>query len=115
MKPGHHGGYSHEHADLCERTLVTLLRGLGRQRGRGIYLIGGLVPRYILPPAEAEGPEERHVGTTDVDLVLALPVLADVTAYTRLETRLKRMGFTRGRNEDGQFRHYSWWKTVDET
>jgi len=42
MKPGHRGGYTAAHATLCERTLVTLLRGLGPWKG-GVYLIGGLV------------------------------------------------------------------------
>jgi hypothetical protein len=29
MKPKHESGYGAEHTDLCERTLATLLRGLG--------------------------------------------------------------------------------------
>jgi hypothetical protein len=41
VKPKHQGGYAALHADLCERTLVTLLRGLGPWKA-GIYLAGGL-------------------------------------------------------------------------
>ena len=46
MKPKHQGGYT----TLCERTLVTLLRGL-RPWKQGIYVIEGLVPRYLIPTA----------------------------------------------------------------
>jgi hypothetical protein len=48
MKPKHQAGYTALHAELCERTLVTLLRGLGPWKA-GIYLTGGLVPRYLIP------------------------------------------------------------------
>ena len=40
MKPKHQGGYTTLHAELCERTLVTLLRGLGPYK-EGVYLVIG--------------------------------------------------------------------------
>ncbi len=108
LKPKHQGGYTPAHADLCERTLVTLLRGLGPWK-HGIYLTGGLVPRYIIPrPPDAEIP--RHAGTTDVDLVLDLEVLATVQAYRRLEQNLRALGFERGMNEEGRPQHFRWRK-----
>jgi len=68
MKPKHQGGYTPRHTELCERTLVTLLRGLGPWKA-GIYVIGGMVPRYLIPrPLDADTPPP-HIGTTDVDLV----------------------------------------------
>jgi len=51
MKPEHQGGYTALHTELCERTLVTLLRGLGPWKA-GIYVIGGLVPRYLIPRSD---------------------------------------------------------------
>lgn len=53
-------------ADL-ERVLATLLRELGPWKD-SIYLVGGLVPRYLVtarPPAMP-----AHAGTMDVDVVI---------------------------------------------
>ena len=110
MKPKHQGGYPSSHTELCERVLVTLVRGLGPWR-QAVYLVGGLVPRYLLGvPSPGQ---ELHAGTTDVDLVLSFSLLAEIEAYRCLEDTLKRMGFERGRNEEGQVRHFSWWRPVD--
>ncbi|MBI4493207.1 MAG: antitoxin [Chloroflexi bacterium] len=111
MKPKHQGGYTALHAELCERTLVTLLRGLGPWK-QAVYLAGGLVPRYLLarPPDTPSPPP--HAGTTDVDLILDLQVLGQVEAYRRLEQNLKALGFIRGTNEEGQAQHFSWRKPV---
>lgn len=100
MKPKHQGGYNQIHTQYCERTLVTLLRGLGPWK-TSVYLIGGLVPRYLLAETAGEG-TAAHIGTTDVDIVLNLEVMADIEAYSRLEENLKRMGFERGQNDEGR-------------
>ena len=85
MKPKHEGGYSTAHTELCERTLVTLLRNLGPWR-EAIFVVGGLVPRYLIPRNTLNQQDPpQHIGTTDVDLVLNLPILAEVEAYRRLE------------------------------
>lgn len=112
MKPKHQGGYTTLHTDLCERTLVTLLRGLGPWKA-GVYLAGGLVPRYLIArwPEAQDGPP-AHAGTTDVDLVLDLQMLASVDAYRRLEQNLKALGFVRGTNDEGRAQHFSWRKPV---
>jgi len=111
MKPKHEAGYSEPHAEFCERTLVTLLRGLGPWKA-GVYLTGGLVPRYLIPHRPGvEGPPP-HAGTTDVDLVLDLELLARVEAYRRLENNLKTLGFERGTNDEGHPQHFSWRKPV---
>lgn len=107
MKPKHQGGYTDLHAELCERTLVSLLRGLGPWR-QGVFLAGGLVPRYLIPTGADDVPILPHVGTTDVDLVLDLEVLAQVEAYRRLEHNLKTLGLERGTNDEGQPQHFSW-------
>ncbi len=114
MKPKHQGGYTALHAELCERTLVTLLRGLGPWKA-GVYLAGGLVPRYLIArrAETAQGPPP-HAGTTDVDLVLDLQVLASVAAYRRLEQNLKALGFVRGTNDEGRVQHFSWRKPVGD-
>jgi hypothetical protein len=113
MKPKHQGGYTSLHAELCERTLVTLLRGLGPWKA-SIYLIGGLVPRYLIASPSDEEVRLPHVGTTDVDIVLDLDMLAEVEAYRRLEENLRALGFVRGTNEEGNPQHYSWRKPIGQ-
>lgn len=110
MKPKHQGGYTALHAELCERTLVTLLRGLGPWKA-GVYLAGGLVPRYLIPHASAGQPDPPpHAGTSDVDLVLDLQILTSIDAYRRLEQNLKALGFERGSSDEGRAQHFSWRK-----
>jgi hypothetical protein len=107
VKPKHQGGYTALHAELCERTLVTLLRGLGPWKA-GVYLAGGLVPRYLIArQSEGHHGPPPHAGTTDVALVLDLQVLAGVEAYRRLEQNLKGLGFVRGTNEEGRVQHFA--------
>lgn len=110
MKPKHQGGYTPEHTILCERTLVTLLRGLGPWK-QGIYIVGGLAPRYLISQQDTED-LPAHIGTTDVDLVLNLSILAEVEAYRRLEKNLKTLGFERGKNDEDAPQHFRWLKAV---
>ncbi len=109
-KPTALGGYDARVTDACERVLVTLLRGLGPWKD-SVFLIGGLAPRYLV---EARPPDvPPHAGTSDVDIVVDLAMLADVEAYRTLEGNLKRMGFERAENERGD--KVNWrWRTVTE-
>jgi hypothetical protein len=114
VKPKHQGGYTALHAELCERTLLTLLRGLGPWK-TGIYLAGGLVPRYLIPrQSGGQHTTPPHAGTTDVDLVLDLEVLATLEAYRRLEQNVRALGFVRGTNDEGRVQHFSWRKPIGE-
>lgn len=103
-KPQLAAEYRPEQAELCERTLVTLLRGLGPWK-RGVYLAGGLVPRYL--PRDRDS-EAEHAGTQDVDLILDLDFMAETVAYSTLERNLKRLGFSRVPSRQGRTRHFSW-------
>lgn len=110
-KPGSASGYPPFAAELCERTLVTLVRGLGPWK-KSIVLIGGLAPRYLIDQRTLRGNQAPHVGTLDIDLVVELEVLAQTEAYARLEQNLKRLGFERTSNEEGNPRHFQWRKSV---
>ncbi len=111
MKPKHQHGYSALHTTLCERTLVTLLRGIGPWKA-GVYVIGGLAPRYLIPASEQEEGTPAHIGTTDVDLLLNLTLLTEIEAYSKLEQNLKALHFERGKNIEGDPQHFSWRKEV---
>ena len=106
MKPRHIGGYTSQHVAYCERTLVTLLHRMGPWK-HAVFLVGGLVPRYLFP-------QSTHAGTTDVDLVVNLELMAETEAYRTLEKNLKEMGFTRS-VEEGKPVHWRWRKAVTES
>jgi predicted nucleotidyltransferase len=100
----HHSDYDDITTARCERALVTLLGDIGPWSQR-VYLAGGLAPRYIVGTLP-EG-ARPHVGTTDVDLVIAL-ALSDESpeAYRTLETNLRKAEFI----DETSFR---WHRAVD--
>lgn len=104
-KPALQSLYDDRVTEACERVLVSLLRGLGPWRN-SVFLVGGLVPRYIVsarPPAVP-----KHAGTGDVDVLVDLAILADTEAYATLEANLKRLGFERGENGAGRRVNWRW-------
>ncbi|MCY3811651.1 MAG: antitoxin [Gammaproteobacteria bacterium] len=111
MKPATRVGYTELVTAECERTLVSLLRGLGPWK-EAIYLIGGLTPRYLVratPPDRVEA----HAGTLDIDVVVNLEILVGTDAYRRLEDNLAHLGFERATNREGE--PVSWrWQTVTD-
>lgn len=110
-KPTTQDGYSAAVTESCERVLVTLLHGLGPWK-RSVYLVGGLVPRYLIPDRPPAAP--AHAGTGDVDIVVALEMLAETEAYHTVEENLKKMGFERGENDAGQKVSWRWKARIDE-
>jgi len=105
-KPQKAGGYTAELTAACEHVLVILLRGFGTLKEE-LRLIGGLVPQYLAPAQEGIVP--ALPGTTDVDIVLDLQVLADPGAYRKLELQLKGRGFQRYRDpKSGKISSWQW-------
>ncbi len=99
------------HATLtCERLLVTLLRGLGPWK-RCVYLVGGLVPRYLVP--EPPPRVRPHAGTRDVDLVVDLPLLVEVDAYRTLARNFRDLGLRRAVGESGRRSSWRWERRAD--
>ncbi|HEY9109453.1 MAG TPA: hypothetical protein VIN58_22455 [Roseateles sp.] len=84
--------YSKEKTLACETALVLLLQAFGTLKPT-VRLIGDLVPRYLAPEAPPDVP--AHVGTTDVDVVLDVAVLAAGEDYSSLRDQLKAAGFQR--------------------
>lgn len=85
------GDYDPKVTDLCERMLVTVIGNAGFW-GRRLYLVGGLVPRYLYVHADGQAP--AHVGSRDVDLAVILMV-DDPTSksYETLARNLLDAGF----------------------
>lgn len=111
VKPTHFSGYDSRVTEACERVLVTLLRGLGPYK-ESVYLVGGLVPNYIVRERPPKVP--AHAGTGDIDIVIDLALLTDTDAYKTLEENLHRIGFTRAENDDGAKRSWQWQIEIEE-
>lgn len=89
-KPKTRFGYSAINTETCERVLVTLLTTFGTMKGT-LRLVGGLVPRYLTPEQPPVVP--AHYGTSDVDVVLNLQVIAEGENYASLHEQLVGRGF----------------------
>lgn len=85
LKPRTAAGYDQDVTSACERTLLTLLSAFGNLK-ETLRLIGGLVPRYLTPATPPDVP--MHAGTSDVDIVLNLEVLAVGNEYASLAEQL---------------------------
>lgn len=102
--------YDDELTRACESALGMLLRAFGTLAPT-LRLVGGLVPRYLTPEAPPDVP--RHAGTTDVDIVLEVEMLAEKGKYNKLSEQLKANGFTRVVNAEGNASHWRWERKVD--
>lgn len=89
-KPKTAEGYITAQTVACERVLVTLLKAFGTLKD-SIRLVGGLVPRYLTPEVPPDVP--AHAGTSDVDIVFNLQVIAEGEGYASLGDQLKQRGF----------------------
>lgn len=103
------GDYDPAITELCERALVTIIGNAGFW-GRHLYLVGGLVPRYLAAAPFDGGPS--HVGSGDVDLAIVLAVTNEGgPVYETLERNLRDAGFRQAPNEgDPDFR---WRRDID--
>lgn len=101
--------YRPEKTLACEVALALLLQAFGTLKST-LRLIGGLVPRYLAPASPPDVPE--HVGTTDVDVVLDVAVLAEGEDYSTLRDQLRDAGFTRFMKPDGTPSSWQWEREV---
>jgi hypothetical protein len=111
VKPRTASGYNLDVTQACEQTLLTLLSAFGNLKD-SLRLVGGLVPRYLTPQAHPEVP--AHAGTSDVDVVLNLEVLASGDEYASLADQLKARGFERALNKQGIASSWRWRRSVGD-
>lgn len=110
LKPRTAAGYDQDVTSACERTLLTLLSAFGNLK-ETLRLVGGLVPRYLTPATPPDVPS--HAGTSDVDIVLNLEVLAAGNEYASLAEQLNARGFARW-VEEGKAASWRWRRRVDD-
>lgn len=107
-KPRHRDGYSAAETLQVESACLTVAVTLGAYLD-DICIVGGLVPSLLidreLGPDEED--EERHPGTNDLDIGLAIGLL-DEKRYAELSTRLRREGFRPDVNEEGNEVRQRW-------
>jgi hypothetical protein len=70
-------------------------------------IVGGLVPSLLVDQRLVQSVEDRHFGTLDLDVGLALAILDD-QRYQALTERLRGAGFTQDENDEGQPTRQRW-------
>ncbi|MET0106060.1 MAG: antitoxin [Sedimenticola sp.] len=110
-KPKNADGYYPDVTEACERTLLTLLGAFGGLKTT-LRLVGGLVPRYLTPEAPPDVP--AHAGTSDVDVVLNLQIIAEGEGYATLADQLKARGFERLKVAEEKVSSWQWKRQVGE-
>ncbi|KAF7963793.1 hypothetical protein AWV80_05775 [Cupriavidus sp. UYMU48A] len=111
VKPTTAAGYRADVTEACESTLLTLLCAFGSLKDT-LRLVGGLVPRYLTPETPPDVP--AHAGTSDVDVVLNLAVIANGDGYSALADQLAARGFERHTTSNGSRSSWQWVRKVDE-
>lgn len=98
--------YTANDVELVRAICLTVARVLGSYID-DITVIGGLVP-FLLVPQDQQAPEEQHIGTADLDLVLQLGLLEE-GRYKEVSELLRRSGFEAERKADtGAIRFQRW-------
>jgi len=102
-KPKDIAGYTPDQTERAEQILLEVWSRLADYHNY-LVLVGGLVPRYLVPQSDRQIP--RHCGTLDVDLGVSLAI-ADVKAYSSIRQSLERIGLHPDINERGNERKHS--------
>lgn len=105
-KPTTAVGYGPEFLERARQTCLHVATVIGDMTDE-IVLVGGLVPSLIVAQESLPSGAERHVGTMDVDVGLALGLL-DEGRYQELSERLRRAGFGPDANEAGRRTRQRW-------
>ncbi len=98
-KPTTRTGYSTEDLDLVTRTCLYVFTKLGDLLEKAV-VVGGLVPYLLVNQENLPMGMERHAGTMDLDLGLALAILDD-QLYQDVSDRLSEAGFKPDVNPKG--------------
>lgn len=98
-KPRHRSGYTAEELEQVKAACLTVAVTLGAYLD-DIVIVGGLVPALLVDLVRSGAEDDRHPGTNDLDIGLALALL-DEQRYAELSARLRAEGFRADSNEAG--------------
>ena len=105
-KPNRASGYVAGHVDYVRATCLYVATKLGDLLDDTV-IIGGLVPSLLIDQTKLGTNDDRHVGTLDLDVGLALAILND-QRYQALTQRLRQAGFSEDENDDGKPTRQRW-------
>jgi hypothetical protein len=100
-KPRHRSGYSPEEFEQVKAACLTVAVTLGAYLD-DVCIVGGLVPALLVDTARGDegDDDDRHPGTNDLDVGLALAGLDD-ERYAEISARLRAEGFAPDTNAAG--------------
>jgi len=105
-KPKRASDYQSEQVELVRATCLYVATKLGDLMD-DLVVVGGLVPSLLIEQGTLPEGTEAHVGTTDLDVGLALALL-DEGRYKTLAERLRAAGFTMDTNDKGNPTRQRW-------
>lgn len=92
---------------LIERCLLHIATVLSDLMRDSVVVVGGLVPRLLMPHGTLPYGTAVHPGTTDLDLGLRLALLVE-ERYRNISRRLRDAGFEMDVNETGNPTRQRW-------
>lgn len=97
-KPRHRSGYGDDELEQVKAACLTVAVTLGAYLD-DVCIVGGLVPALLIDGRrdDSDG-EDRHPGTNDLDIGLALALL-DEERYAEIADRLRAEGFEADTNK----------------
>lgn len=105
-KPQAAEGYSPEHVERVRATCLFVATVLGDLMDE-LAVVGGLVPSLLIDQDRLPAGTERHVGTMDLDVGLAVALLK-AERYAEVSARLRTAGFKPDKNKQGQPTRQRW-------
>lgn len=105
-KPSTADGYHSEQAALVRATCLYVATKLGDVMD-DLVVVGGLAPSLLVDQQGLAEGTDRHVGTMDLDVGLAVALL-DHARYRTIAERLRRAGFSQDINPDGNPTRQRW-------
>ena len=105
-KPNRASGYDRAYVDHVKAACLYVATRLGDLLD-DVVVIGGLVPSLLIDQRHITSADDRHVGTLDLDVGLALGVF-DEQRYSVLAERLRQAGFSPDQNEKEQTTRQRW-------
>jgi hypothetical protein len=88
-KPRHRSGYGREEFELVTSACLTVAVTLGAYMD-DVCIVGGLVPALLIDAGRHDDDhDQRHPGTNDLDIGLALALLDD-ERYAEISARRSR-------------------------
>lgn len=106
QKPKQASGYEAGQVQHVRSTCLNIATKLGDLLDETV-IVGGLVPSLLIDQAKLVAADDRHVGTLDLDVGLALALLDD-QRYQALTERLRQAGFSEDANDEGKPTRQRW-------